>query len=211
VTLQALAAVLGGAQSLHTNSKDEALSLPTADAARLALRTQQIIAYESGIANTVDPFGGSYAIEALTAEIETRALDYLAKIDSLGGMLAAVESGWVQNEIQDAAYRYQRSIESKERIVVGVNEFRVEEEGSIPIHVVEPALEHAQVRALRHSRTLRDAGAVTAALQRLESASRGADNLMPYILEAVEAYASIGEISDAFRRVHGEYQETLAV
>jgi methylmalonyl-CoA mutase N-terminal domain/subunit len=211
VTLQALAAVLGGAQSLHTNSKDEALSLPTADAARLALRTQQIIAHESGVANTVDPCGGSYAIESLTDEIERRATDYLAKIDSLGGMLAAIESGWVQNEIQDAAYRYQRSIESKERIIVGVNEFRVEDEDRIPIHIVDPALEHAQVHAIRQSRSSRDADAATAALQRLESAARGSGNLMPYILEAVEAYASIGEISDAFRRVHGEYQETLAV
>jgi methylmalonyl-CoA mutase N-terminal domain/subunit len=211
VTIQALAAVLGGAQSLHTNSKDEALSLPTADAARLALRTQQIIAYESGVANTVDPFGGSYAIEALTDEIERRAWDYLAKIESLGGMLSAIESGWVQNEIQDAAYRYQRSIENKQRIVVGVNEFRVDEESSIPIHIVDAALEAAQIRALRELRASRDKGPAARALQSLTDAARGSDNLMPFILEAVEAYASIGEISDAFRRIHGEYQETLAV
>jgi methylmalonyl-CoA mutase N-terminal domain/subunit len=211
VTIQALAAVLGGTQSLHTNSKDEALSLPTADAARLALRTQQIIAYESGVANTVDPLGGSYAVEALTDEIEARTIAYLEKIDSLGGMLAAIESGWVQNEIQDAAYRYQRSIENKERIVVGVNEYRTDDDASIPIHVVDPALEQAQVLALRRFRMSRDPAAVDAALKNLEKAARGSENLMPFILEAVEAYASIGEISDAFRKVHGEYQETLAV
>jgi methylmalonyl-CoA mutase N-terminal domain/subunit len=211
VTIQGLAAILGGAQSLHTNSKDEALSLPTADAARLALRTQQVIAYESGVTNTVDPVGGSYAIEALTDEIERSATRYLEKIDDLGGMLAAIESGWVQTEIQEAAYRFQRTIETKERIVVGVNEFQSDREDSIPIHVVDPALETAQVEALERARAGRDRRSVEAALERLEAAARGPENLMPHILSAVEAYATIGEVSDAFRKVHGEYREALTV
>ena len=211
VTLQALAAVLGGAQSLHTNSKDEALSLPTADAARLALRTQQIIAFESGVADTVDPVGGSYAIEALTDEIERQATEYLQKIDRMGGMLAAIETGWVQKEIQDAAYTYQRSVDNKDRIVVGVNDFQVEEGRTIPIHVVDPALEASQVAALARARAERDPRAVEAALARLDAAARGSENLMPHILRAVEAYASIGEISDAFRKVHGEFREALTV
>jgi methylmalonyl-CoA mutase N-terminal domain/subunit len=209
VTIQALAAILGGAQSLHTNSKDEALSLPTADAARLALRTQQVIAYESGVANTVDPLGGSYAVESLTDEIEKQTMQYLEKIDGLGGMLAAIESGWVQREIQDAAYKYQRTIETKERIVVGVNEFKTEDEASIPLHVIDPKLESAQVAGLSKTRGARDQRSVESALARLEEASRGSDNLMPHILEAVEAYASVGEISDAFRKVHGEYREAV--
>ena len=209
VTIQALAAILGGAQSLHTNSKDEALSLPTADAARLALRTQQVIAHESGIANTVDPLGGSYAVESLPDEIEKQTMQYLDKIDNLGGMLAAIESGWVQREIQDAAYKYQRTIETKERVVVGVNEFKTEDETSIPLHVIDPKLEAAQVSALSKTRGSRDPRAVETAVGRLEEASRGSDNLVPYILEAVEAYASVGEISDAFRKVHGEYRETV--
>ena len=211
VTIQGLAAILGGAQSLHTNSKDEALSLPTADAARLALRTQQVIAYESGVANTVDPVGGSYAIEALTDEIERAATEYLEKIDDLGGMLKAIESGFVQREIQDAAYRFQQSIDSKERIVVGVNEFQSVEDGGFPIHVVDPALEASQIAALARVRAGRDPRAVSAALERLDGAARGSENLMPHILDAVEAYASIGEVSDAFRKVHGEYREALTV
>ena len=211
VTIQGLAAILGGAQSLHTNSKDEALSLPTADAARLALRTQQIIAFESGVANTVDPVGGSYAIEALTDKIEHEAMQYLAKIDDLGGMLAAIETGWVQREIQDAAYKFQQSIESKERILVGVNEFQTGDEDSIPLHTIDPALERNQVAALARVRAQRDARKVTAVLAQLDAAARGTDNLMPHILEAVEAYASVGEISDAFRNVHGEYREALTI
>ncbi len=211
VTLQALAAILGGAQSLHTNSKDEALSLPTADAARLALRTQQIIAHESGVVNTVDPLGGSYAIEALTDSLEEKATGYLRRIDSLGGMLAAIEKGWVQKEIQEAAYRYQRAIESKERIVVGVNEFRTEEEQKIPIHVVDPSLEPTQVENLRRVRATRDDSSVRAALETLRRAAQSDENLMPFILSAVEAYASIGEISDVFRAVHGEFHEALTL
>jgi len=211
VTIQALAAVLGGAQSLHTNSKDEALAIPTADAARLALRTQQIIAHESGVINTVDPVGGSYAIEALTDQMEGEVTQYLEKIDSAGGMLAAIESGWVQGQIHEAAYKYQQSIEKKERIIVGVNEFRIDEEQKIAIHLGDPAIEAAQIESLLNVRLTRDSNVVRQALDRLDKAARASENLMPHILEAVEAYVSIGEISDALRRVHGEYREVWTV
>ncbi len=211
VTIQALAAILGGAQSLHTNSKDEALAIPTAEAARLALRTQQIIAWESGVRNAVDPVGGSYAIETLTDKIEDGAQQYIAKIDSLGGMLSAIESGFVQNEIHESAYRYQQSIEKKERIIVGVNEFRNDEHESIPIHTADPALEAFQIENLRCARAGRNARDVQNALARLNDAARGSTNLMPRILECVEAYATVGEISDVFRKVHGEYREALTV
>jgi methylmalonyl-CoA mutase, N-terminal domain len=211
VTIQALAAVLGGAQSLHTNSKDEALAIPTADAARLALRTQQIIAHESGVINTVDPVGGSYAIEALTDQMEGEVTQYLEKIDSAGGMLAAIESGWVQAQIHEAAYKYQQSIEKKERIIVGVNEFRIDEEQKIAIHLGDPAIEAAQIESLLNVRLTRDSNVVRQALDRLDKAAQASENLMPHILEAVEAYVSIGEISDALRRVHGEYREVWTV
>ena len=211
VTIQALAAVLGGAQSLHTNSKDEALAIPTADAARLALRTQQIIAHESGVINTVDPAGGAYAIETLTDQMEREVKDYLERIESAGGMLSAIDSGWVQGQIHESAYKYQQSIETKERIIVGVNEFRVDEEQQIPIHSGDPTVEAAQIESLVRVRATRDRAAADTAVKRLEDAARGSENLMPYILEAVEAYATIGEISDAFRRVHGEYREVWAV
>jgi len=211
VTIQALAAVLGGAQSLHTNSKDEALAIPTADAARLALRTQQIIAHESGVINTVDPLGGSYGIEALTDQMEGEITQYLEKIDSAGGMLAAIESGWVQGQIHEAAYKYQQSIEKKERIIVGVNEFRIDEEQKIAIHLGDPAIEAAQIENLLNVRLTRDSDLVRQALDRLDKAARASENLMPHILEAVEAYASVGEISDALRRVHGEYREVWTV
>jgi methylmalonyl-CoA mutase N-terminal domain/subunit len=210
VALQALAAVLGGAQSLHTNSKDEALSLPTSEAARLALRTQQIIASESGVTNTVDPVGGSWAIESLTDNMEREAFEYLEKIDRLGGMLSAIESGWVQRQIQDAAYAYQRSIEEKRRIVVGVNDFRIDEHESVPTHVLDPEVERAQTARLQRVRSERNARDVADALNALESAAvTTRENLMPHILKAVDAYASVGEISDTFRRVHGEYREAL--
>ncbi len=211
VTIQALAAVLGGAQSLHTNSKDEALAIPTADAARLALRTQQIIAHESGVINTVDPVGGSYAIEALTDQIENEVTQHLEKIESIGGMLAAIESGWVQGQIHESAYKYQQSIETRERIIVGVNEFRVDEEQKIPIHIGDSAIEAAQIEGLTRTRATRDPVAVRAAIALLEEAARGPQNLMPYILQAVEAYATVGEISDAFQRVHGEYREVWTI
>jgi len=211
VTIQALAAILGGAQSLHTNSKDEALAIPAVDAARLALRTQQIIAHESGVANTVDPVGGSYAIETLTDRTEAEADRYLEKIDSLGGMLQAIENGWVQSQIHESAYRYQKSIETKQRVIVGVNEFRIDEEQKIPIHTADPALEAAQIESLTRARMNRDSSAARGAVERLENAARGPENLMPYILEAVEACASIGEISGALRTIHGEYREALTV
>jgi methylmalonyl-CoA mutase, N-terminal domain len=209
VALQALAAVLGGAQSLHTNSKDEALALPAAEAARLALRTQQIIAWESGVANTVDPVGGSHAIESRTDNIEHLAFEWLDKIDRLGGMLPAIEGGWIQSQIQDAAYAYQRSIEEKRRIVVGVNEFRMEEDVSVPTHSIDPHVEPAQVSRLASIRQNRDPQAVADALHALETAATSSGNLMPGILAAVEAYATVGEISDVFRRVHGEYREAV--
>src|SRR5262245_15983849 len=211
VAIQALAAVLGGAQSLHTNSKDEALAIPTADAARLALRTQQIIAHESGIINTVDPLGGSYAIEALTEHIENEVAQHIEKIEAAGGMLAAIETGWVQSQIHESAYKYQQSIETKERIIVGVNEFRIDEEQKIPLHSGDPAVESAQIESLSRAREMRDTTAARGAVQRLEDAARSSTNLMPYILDAVEAYATVGEVSDAFRRVHGEYQEAWTV
>jgi methylmalonyl-CoA mutase, N-terminal domain len=211
VTIQAVAAILGGAQSLHTNSKDEALAIPTIDAARLALRTQQIIAHESGIANTVDPVGGSYAIEALTDQIEDEVSQYLKKIESVGGMLQAIESGWIQGQIHESAYKYQQSIENKEQIIVGVNEFRIDEDREIPIHAFDPALEAAQIESLSRARAERDDHSAQAAVGRLEDAARGADNLMPCILDAVESYATVGEISDAFRRVHGEHREAWTV
>jgi len=209
VTIQALAAILGGTQSLHTNSKDEALAIPTADAARLALRTQQIIASESGIANTVDPVGGSYAIESLTDEIEQEVTRYLEKIESVGGMLRAIERGWVQRQIHESAYEYQRSIETRQRIIVGVNEFHVDEKQKIPIHSSDPALETEQIANVSRVRSNRNSDRAHAAVESLEQAARGRENLMPHIVDAVEAYATIGEISDAMRRVHGEYREAF--
>jgi len=209
VTLQALAAVLGGAQSLHSNSKDEALALPTAEAARLALRTQQIIAWESGVANTVDPVGGSVAIESATDEIERQTFEYLSKIAALGGMLPAIECGWVQTQIQESAFVYQRAIEKGERVVVGVNQFRSCDDEDIPLHSNDPELERTQIQQLTETRKHRDPQAVAECLRALETAATGTDNLMPHIVRAVSAYMSVGEISDAFRRIHGEYREAL--
>jgi methylmalonyl-CoA mutase N-terminal domain/subunit len=211
VAIQALAAVLGGCQSLHANALDEALALPTEDAARLALRTQQILARESGVGNTVDPVGGSYAIETLTNELESGARECIARIDSLGGMLRAIETGYVQREIQKAAYEYQQSIESKERIIVGVNRYRTEHQDPIPILRIDPAIEQEQVERIRALRARRDAARVAKAIAEVESRARSSSNLMPAILEGVEAYATVGEISDAMRRVFGEHQETLAL
>ncbi|HXE89582.1 MAG TPA: methylmalonyl-CoA mutase family protein [Terriglobales bacterium] len=210
-TLQAVAAVLGGTQSLHTNSYDEALGLPTEDAARIALRTQQIVAYESGVANTIDPLAGSYYIEAMTNAIEERATAYLEKIEAMGGMLRAIERGYVQQEIQNAAYEYQRAVEGQEAIVVGVNRFTVEEERSVPVQRVDEALERQQVERLRALRARRDAARWKAALAGIEAAAAGGENLMPRILEAVESYATVGEISDAMRRVFGEHKETVVI
>jgi methylmalonyl-CoA mutase N-terminal domain/subunit len=210
-TLQALAAVLGGTQSLHTNAMDEALALPTEDAARIALRTQQVIAYESGVADTVDPLAGSYAIEELTSEIERRAASYIEKIDAMGGMLRAIETGYVQREIQDAAYAYQRAIETDEQTVVGVNRFQTEEETTVPLLRVDPAIEHAQVERLRALRERRDPEMAETALVRLEEAARGTENILPRILTCVESFVTVGEISHRLRRVWGEYREAVTV
>jgi methylmalonyl-CoA mutase, N-terminal domain len=210
-TIQALAAVLGGTQSLHTNSMDEALALPTEQSARLALRTQQVIAHESGVADTVDPLAGSYAVEHLTDEIEHRALDYIEKIDAIGGMLRAIETGYVQREIQEAAYDYQRAVETNDAVVVGVNRFRAEGDTGVPLHRVDPSIEQAQVERLRALRQRRDAGSVEVALTLLEDAARGTENLLPRILQCVEAYATVGEISHRLRRVWGEYREAVTV
>jgi methylmalonyl-CoA mutase N-terminal domain/subunit len=211
VAIQALAAVLGGCQSLHANALDEALALPTEDAARLALRTQQILAHESGVANTVDPVGGSYAIEHLTDEIEAGARECIERIDALGGMLRAIESGYVQREIQKAAYEYQQSVEQNKRVIVGVNRYRTEHQEAIPILRIDPAVEQEQIERLRTLRTRRDAARSSKAIAEVESRARSGENLLPAILAAVEAYATVGEISDAMRRVFGEHQETLAL
>ena len=211
VALQVLAAVLGGCQSLHANGLDEALSLPTESAALLALRTQQIIANESGVANTIDPVGGSYVIEKLTDEIEAGAQDYIAKIDAMGGLLRAVEAGFVQTEIQKAAYAYQQAVERGEQVVVGVNRFQAEEEKPIPTLRIDPEIERAQVARLRAMRARRDAARARAALTEVERRAAGNENLMPAILAAVESYATVGEISDAMRRAFGEYQESVVI
>ncbi|MDK2855575.1 MAG: methylmalonyl-CoA mutase, N-terminal domain [Bacillota bacterium] len=209
VTIQALAAVLGGTQSLHTNSRDEALSLPTEESVRIALRTQQIIAYESGVTNTIDPLAGSYVIESLTNRIEREAQEYLEKIDKLGGAVAAIEQGFIQREIQESAYAYQKAVESGERIVVGVNKFQVENERLPEIHKVDPEVERRQCAKLRELRANRDNGKVKQVLAELKEAAKGDENLMPYILECVRAYATLGEICGVLREVFGEYQPAV--
>ena len=211
VAIQALSAVLGGCQSLHTNSMDEALALPTEESALIALRTQQIIAYETGATNTIDPFAGSYAVERLTNEIEAQAEQYLAKIDAMGGMIKAIEAGFVQTEIQRAAYDFQRAVEKKEQVVVGVNDFVAQELRHIPTLRIDTEIERAQVARLRALRAKRDGGKVKAALGELERRATASENLLPTILEAVEAYATVGEISDTLRRVYGEYQESVVI
>ncbi len=211
VTLQALAAVLGGAQSIHTNSRDEALGLPTEEAVRLALRTQQIIAYESGVADTVDPVGGSYCLEALTDQIEREASLYLEKIDAMGGMLRAVEAGFIQREIQEAAYREQQATEDRRRIVVGLNEFASAETVSIPVFAVDPKLEVEQRARLDQLRRSRDRERVGKALQALKEAAQGTDNLLPFLIEAVRAYATIGEICAVLRGAFGEHRESVTI
>jgi methylmalonyl-CoA mutase, N-terminal domain len=211
VAIQALAAVLGGCQSLHTNSMDEALALPTEDAALIALRTQQIIANETGVANTIDPVAGSYAIEHLTNEIESGALEYVEKIDSLGGMLLAIESGFVQTEIQKAAYEYQRAVETKEQVVVGVNDFIAEEERGIPTLRIDPQIEREQIQRLQALRAKRDENKAKIAMAELERRAETKENLLPAILAAVEAYCTVGEISDTLRRAFGEYHESVVI
>jgi len=206
VTLQALAAVLGGTQSLHTNAYDEALALPTEASAALALRTQQVIAHEAGVTDTVDPLGGSYYVEALTAEIERRAQAYLDRIDEIGGAVAAIEQGFIQREIQDAAYRFQQQVEQGEQLIVGVNAFTTEAETMPEILKVDPRFEREQAERVRRVRAERDAPAVQAALERLGRAAQGRDNLLPFILDAVRAYATLGEVCDVLRGVFGEYR-----
>ncbi len=210
-TIQALAAVLGGTQSLHTNSMDEALSLPTEQAARIALRTQQVIAHESGVADTVDPFAGSYAIEELTNQLEQKAVAYIEKIDAMGGMLRAIENGYVQKEIQEAAYEYQKAVEREDEVVVGVNRFQSDEEETIPILRVDPQVERDQIERVRAVREKRDKDKAENALAKLEEAARGTENLLPRILECVENYVTVGEISHTLRKVWGEYREAVTV
>jgi methylmalonyl-CoA mutase N-terminal domain/subunit len=211
VAIQALGAVLGGCQSLHANALDEALALPTEESALLALRTQQILARETGVANTVDPVGGAYAIERLTDEIENLASASISKIDALGGMLRAIETGYVQREIQKAAYDYQQAVERGERVVVGVNRYRAQSEAPIPTLRIDPAIEREQAERLAALRARRNAQQVKATLGAVEARARSGENLMPAIAAAVEAYATVGEISDALRVVFGEHQESIAI
>jgi methylmalonyl-CoA mutase, N-terminal domain len=207
VALQALAAVIGGTQSLHTNSRDEALALPTEESARIALRTQQIIAYESGVPNTVDPFAGSYHVEKLTNEIEAGATELLERIDAIGGTLGAIESGYIQRHIQDSAYRAQMEIDAGTAVVVGVNRYTSDEPDRIDVFSLDPALERAQIDRVRAVRDRRDAAKWKAALDAVATAARGRDNLVPPIITAVEAWATVGEIADTLRSQFGEYKE----
>jgi methylmalonyl-CoA mutase N-terminal domain/subunit len=210
VTIQALAAVLGGTQSLHTNSRDEALGLPTEESARIALRTQQIIANESGVADVIDPLAGSWAVEAMTDEIEGRAEEYLRKIDEMGGMVQAISKGYVQREIQEAAYAWQRQVEAKEQVVVGVNAFK-SDDPPVTVMKVDPAVEARQVERVQAFRAKRSGAAAKQAVDAVRAAARGKDNLMPPILAAVKAQATLGEISDALRDVFGEYRESVVL
>jgi methylmalonyl-CoA mutase, N-terminal domain len=211
VALQALGAVLGGCQSLHANGMDEALALPTETAALLALRTQQIIAHETGVVHTADPTAGSYVIEKLTDEIEAGAVEYIQRIDAMGGMIRAIEVGYVQGEIQKAAFEYQQAVERGDQVVVGVNRFTVEDEKPIPTMRVDPQIESAQVARVQAVRARRDAVKCRAAIAEVERRAQTGENLMPAILQAVESYATVGEISDALRRTFGEYQESVVI
>jgi len=207
VAFQALAAVLGGTQSLHTNSRDEAYALPTEDSVRLALRTQQLIAFESGVADMIDPFGGSYAVEALTEEIERKSTEYIEKIEAMGGAIKAIESGYIQGEIGESAYQYQKEIETKKRIIVGLNQFQMEEEPLRDILRIKPEVEQYQKEKLARVKKERNNTKVKDTLAVLKKAAQGTDNVVPPILEAVKVYATLGEISDILREVFGEYRE----
>ena len=209
VTIQALAAVLGGTQSLHTNSRDEALALPTEESVQTALRTQQIIAYESGVADTIDPLAGSYVIEHLTNEIERQAEEYIRQIDGMGGALAAVESGFIQREIQDSAYRAQQAVERGEQIVVGVNKFVEEEAAPVGLLRVDPRVQGEQIARLRKLRARRDANAVRSSLEQIRSAARGDENLLPLFVDAASVYATLGEITGVLREEWGEYRPPM--
>jgi methylmalonyl-CoA mutase N-terminal domain/subunit len=207
VAIQAMAAVIGGTQSLHTNGRDEALALPTEDAARIALRTQQIIGYESGVANTIDPFAGSYHIEQLTNAIEADARELLTRIEAVGGTLAAIESGYIQRQVQESAYKTQLAVDSAEAVVVGVNKYVTGEPSAIEVFQVDPNLESQQVHRVQQVRRVRDNGGWQAALDSVRSAAAGSDNLVPPIIAAVEAHATVGEIADTLRGVFGEHRE----
>jgi methylmalonyl-CoA mutase N-terminal domain/subunit len=211
VAIQAMAAVVGGTQSLHTNAMDEAFSLPTEGAARVALRTQQVIGHESGLADVVDPLGGAWVVEAWTDRIEAEARAYIDRIEAMGGALAAIERGFQQREIHEAAYRTQRAIEAGEQVVVGVNRFRLEEEMAIPTFRVDPAVQREQIERLQAARARRDGASVAERLAALQEAARGRDNLMPPIVDAVEARATLGEIAYALAEVFGEHRERVAL
>ncbi|MEI8134175.1 MAG: methylmalonyl-CoA mutase family protein [bacterium] len=204
-TIEAMAAALGGTQSLHTNGKDEALALPTKESARTALRTQQIVAFESGIADTVDPLAGSYYVEELTSQLLNRSKALIEKIDSLGGSVKALEAGFIQSQIADSAYEYQKKVESKQEIVVGVNDFIEEESGVLPTLKIDPSLERDQIERVRAFRSKRNSAEATAAILKVEEIARSGENLMPHILNAIERKATLGEISDAMRKVFGEF------
>jgi methylmalonyl-CoA mutase N-terminal domain/subunit len=209
VTIQTLAAVLGGTQSLHTNSKDEALALPSEDSVRTALRTQQVVAHESGITNTADPLAGSYYIESKTNEIEKAALEYINKIDDLGGAPEAINKGYIQQEIMDAAYSYQKEVETNERVIVGMNKFQIDEKPPTGLLKVDPAVEAKQVKQIDELKEQRDSKKVEVTLENLKTACETDENVMPHILKAVKAYATLGEISDVMREVFGEYQQSV--
>ena len=211
VTIQTLAAVLGGTQSLHTNSKDEALALPTEKSVRIALRTQQIVAEESGVTNTIDPLAGSYYVEAMTDRIEKEAKDYINKIDSLGGMIEAINSGYVQSEIQKAAYKYEKEFESGERVVVGVNKYQSTQEENPDLLKIDMKVQNEQIKLLTKVKAERNNEDVKSKLQKLQNAAEGNSNLIPYIIEAVKTYATIGEISNTLREVFGEYKENVTI
>lgn len=211
VTIQTLAAVLGGTQSLHTNSRDEALALPTEDSVRTALRTQQVVAEESGVTNTVDPLAGSYFIEAMTDLIEKEAKDYIDKIDSMGGMAEAIDAGFVQTEIQKSAYKYEMEIENQERIIVGVNKFQIKETEHKDLLKIDMKVQEEQIKFLKKIRSERNNELVIQKLEALKKTAEGTDNLMPFILDAVKVYASIGEICNTMRKVFGEYKEHVVI
>ena len=209
--IQALGAVLGGTNSLHTNSLDEALALPTEEAATLALRTQQIIAHETGVVNVVDPLGGSYFVEKLTKEMEDGALEYFRQIDDMGGMVEAIEQGFPQREVAEASYRFQQAVDSREKIIVGVNDFVQDEVGSVDVLYIDEKAAERQIDGLERVKAMRDAGRVERTLDSLRGAARGTDNVMPPILEAVRAYATVGEMCDVLREVWGEYEEVPVI
>ena len=211
VAIQTLAAVMGGTQSLHTNSKDEALALPAEESVRIALRTQQIVAHESGVAQTIDPLAGSYFVEALTDKLEQEADAYIKKIDELGGMSAAIEQGYVQREIQREAYRTQKEIENNECIIVGLNKFTIKEGSPKNLLRIDRRIQHEQVDRINDLKSRRDKNAVDSALSKLKTACKGKDNLLPYIVSAVRTYATLGEICNVMRDVFGEYKENIVV